>query len=96
MGSRRIGITMRVDNAVGYNEPRDCLAQDWWDYLQFISPDIHWMALPNIGNNIQNLPHGMVVQGCDHCSIIILGAQLGIQMCIIHDGIAMRASGAGF
>lgn len=54
MGSRRIGITMRVDNAAGYNEPRDCLAQDWWDYLQFISPHIHWMALPNIGNNIQN------------------------------------------
>ncbi len=54
MGSRRIGITMRVDNAVGYNEPRDCLAQDWWDYLQFISPHVHWMALPNIGNDIQN------------------------------------------
>jgi gamma-glutamyl-gamma-aminobutyrate hydrolase PuuD len=52
--ARRIGITMRVDDAIGYNEPRDCLAQDWWDYLQFIFPYIHWMALPNIDNNIQN------------------------------------------
>lgn len=52
--SKRIGITMRVEDAVGYSEPRDCLAQDWWDYLQLFSPHMHWIALPNIGNSIKN------------------------------------------
>lgn len=54
MASRRVGITMRVDDAAGYNEPRDCLAQDWWDYLQSTFLHNYWMALPNIGSKIQN------------------------------------------
>lgn len=43
---------MRVDEAIGYNEPRDCLAQDWWTYLLPTFLHTHWMALPNIGDKI--------------------------------------------
>jgi N5-(cytidine 5'-diphosphoramidyl)-L-glutamine hydrolase len=49
---RRVGITMRVDNAVGYDEPRDCLAQEWWNYLLTDFPHIQWLALPNLGGGI--------------------------------------------
>ena len=52
--TKRVGITMRITDAVDYIEPRDCLAQDWWTYLQNTFPDILWMGLPNIGSNIQN------------------------------------------
>jgi N5-(cytidine 5'-diphosphoramidyl)-L-glutamine hydrolase len=54
MSSHRVGITMRIDNPIGYDEPRDCLAQSWWDYLQATFSKTHWLALPNIGSNIQN------------------------------------------
>lgn len=51
---RRIGITMRIIDAVGYREPRDCLAQDWWSYMQSTFPDIRWIGLPNIGRDIRD------------------------------------------
>ena len=50
--AKRIGITMRVDNASGHNEPRDCLAQDWANYMTKVSPNTFWMPLPNLGEAI--------------------------------------------
>lgn len=50
--AKRVGITMRVDHAVGYDEPRDCLAQDWCNYLQSTNLYLRWIALPNIGTDI--------------------------------------------
>ncbi len=48
----KIGVTTRVANAAGYNEPRDCLAQDWADFFNRILPEATWMMLPNIGSSI--------------------------------------------
>jgi N5-(cytidine 5'-diphosphoramidyl)-L-glutamine hydrolase len=60
---RRIGITMRITGAMDYFEPRDCLAQDWWTFLLSSFPDIQWMGLPNIGNNIQEYVSGWELDG---------------------------------
>lgn len=48
----RIGITMRVTQANGYVEPRDALAQDWPVYLQHVFPNIPWLFIPNIGEEV--------------------------------------------
>ena len=50
--AKRIGITMRVDNASSHNEPRDCLAQDWANYMTKVSPNTFWMPLPNLSEAI--------------------------------------------
>ena len=49
-----------------------------------------------IGHDVQNLAHRAAVQGLDHRPIIVFAAQLGVQLPVIDDGIAVRASGAGF
>ncbi|MCA9408037.1 MAG: gamma-glutamyl-gamma-aminobutyrate hydrolase family protein [Candidatus Omnitrophica bacterium] len=49
---KRIGITMRVDQAQGYSERRDALAQDWQVFMKFALPEVHWMPIPNIGEQI--------------------------------------------
>ena len=33
-----IGLTMRITNAKGYNEPRDTIAQDWPRYMDYLFP----------------------------------------------------------
>ena len=48
-----------------------------------------------IGHGVQNLAHRAAVQGLDHRPIIVLAAQLGVQLRVIDDGIAVRASRAG-
>jgi putative glutamine amidotransferase len=45
----RIGLTMRVVEAVGYHEPRDALAQDWAAFLQAALPGAAWLPVPNLG-----------------------------------------------
>jgi putative glutamine amidotransferase len=45
----RIGVTMRVVAAQGYDEPRDALAQDWSAFLNAALPDAAWLLLPNLG-----------------------------------------------
>ncbi|MBL1320397.1 MAG: gamma-glutamyl-gamma-aminobutyrate hydrolase family protein [Methylophaga sp.] len=45
----RIGLTMRLTQAEGYNEPRDALAQDWHQFLKTALPDASWLAIPNLG-----------------------------------------------
>jgi N5-(cytidine 5'-diphosphoramidyl)-L-glutamine hydrolase len=47
--SRRIGLTMRVVDAVGYSEPRDALAQDWSTFMALALPEVNWLPIPNIG-----------------------------------------------
>ena len=44
----RFGITMRITNAVGYDEPRESVATDWLNYLikAFKKPD--FVFIPNI------------------------------------------------
>jgi putative glutamine amidotransferase len=46
----RIGITMRVTDAVGYIEKRDSIAQDWALYLKKVLPNAQYLFIPNIGN----------------------------------------------
>lgn len=45
----RIGLTMRVVQTEGYNEPRDALAQDWHKFMQFALPEAAWLPIPNLG-----------------------------------------------
>ncbi|MEZ5730014.1 MAG: gamma-glutamyl-gamma-aminobutyrate hydrolase family protein [Burkholderiaceae bacterium] len=45
--SRRLALTMRVASAADYDEPRDCLAQDWSRFLVDTLPAAAWMGLPN-------------------------------------------------
>ncbi len=45
----RIGVTMRVLEALGYHETRDALAQNWSEFLKTALPGAAWMPLPNLG-----------------------------------------------
>ena len=45
----RIGLTMRVVEAFGYQEPRDALAQDWPKFLGTVFSNAAWIYLPNLG-----------------------------------------------
>jgi len=50
--ARRIGLTTRVVNAVGYEEPRDALAHDWACFMAAALPEPNWLAIPNIGTAV--------------------------------------------
>ncbi|HAH21839.1 MAG TPA: hypothetical protein DCL49_13185 [Candidatus Omnitrophica bacterium] len=50
---KRIAITMRVEEVAGNGELRDCLAQDWYDFMQYALPEAHWVAIPNIGSKAE-------------------------------------------
>lgn len=54
----RIGLTMRVVAAPGYDEPRDALAQDWPRLLRAAVPDAQWMFLPNLGDEVVGYAEG--------------------------------------
>jgi gamma-glutamyl-gamma-aminobutyrate hydrolase PuuD len=45
----RIGLTMRVVHADGYDEPRDALAQNWHGFLREAFPLAAWLPIPNLG-----------------------------------------------
>lgn len=47
----RFGITMRITNADGYDEPRDTIAHDWSGYISNAFPDSKFLFIPNIGEN---------------------------------------------
>ncbi len=47
----RIGITMRILQAEGYDEPRDALASVWASFLNTALSEAIWMPLPNIGRD---------------------------------------------
>ncbi len=47
---KTIGISMRVVTAAAYDEPRDALAHDWYDYLDWLlGDDARWLLIPNLG-----------------------------------------------
>jgi putative glutamine amidotransferase len=52
--SRRIGVSMRVTRAEGYDEPRDSLAHDWIDFFERHFPDLDWIPLPNAGEGAKS------------------------------------------
>lgn len=45
----RLGITMRIVEAISYDEARDALAHDWGRFLRAALPEVAWMPIPNIG-----------------------------------------------
>lgn len=47
--TKRIGITMRVEEVAKSGEQRDCLAQEWQDFLRFALPEAHCILIPNLG-----------------------------------------------
>lgn len=50
----RIGVTMRILQADGYDEPRDALAGIWASFLNKALPKALWMPLPNVGKDSIN------------------------------------------
>ena len=44
----RIGVTMRLTTAAGYDEIRDSLACDWPVFLEAAMPEASWLFLPNL------------------------------------------------
>ena len=43
-----IGITMRITNAQGYDEPRDTIAHDWPKYMSYLFPNANYFFIPNV------------------------------------------------
>jgi gamma-glutamyl-gamma-aminobutyrate hydrolase PuuD len=50
--ARRIGLTMRTAEAMGYAEKRDCLAQDWPVFMAHVLPEVNWLPIPSLGTEI--------------------------------------------
>ena len=48
----RFGITMRITNALGYEEPRESIASDWNAYMLTAFPDSQFVYIPNIEKNV--------------------------------------------
>ena len=48
----KIGLTMRVVWAPGYDEARDALAQNWMSFLKHAMPDVAWLPVPNFGSDV--------------------------------------------
>lgn len=49
--SLRIAVTMREANAQGYDEKRDALARNWYDFLDAALPEAAWLPFPNVGED---------------------------------------------
>ena len=60
---KRIGITMRKGDADTYPESRDILAHDWASYMKFSLPEVIWMPVPNLGNNVIAYVDGWQLDG---------------------------------
>jgi len=60
---RRIGLTMRVVEAVDYEEPRDALAHDWAEFMAFALPEVLWMPIPNIEKDISDYLRDWGIEG---------------------------------
>lgn len=48
----RIGISMRVVEAKEYYEPRDALAQDWTKFMKHALPEVTWLPIPNLKDDV--------------------------------------------
>jgi N5-(cytidine 5'-diphosphoramidyl)-L-glutamine hydrolase len=59
----RLGISMRQDNANGYVEPRDGLAQDWGYYFQRNFRDFAWISIPNLEEEVTSYIKYWGIQG---------------------------------
>ncbi len=70
----RFGITMRITNAVGYDEPRESIATDWSNYLISAFNESEFIFIPNIEN--------LVIDYIDNLNIDVLiltgGDDLGV------------------
>ena len=51
-GELRIGVTMRIVEALSYDESRDALAQDWGRFLAAALPSLPWVPVPNLGKDV--------------------------------------------
>ena len=48
----RLGLTMRIVKAEGYDEIRDALAHDWYGFMQSALPEAEWLPIPNLGDSV--------------------------------------------
>ena len=58
--SIRVGISMRVVNALGYNEPRDAISHDWVDLL--INNNLEFVLIPNCGDRVSDFLETIKIQ----------------------------------
>jgi N5-(cytidine 5'-diphosphoramidyl)-L-glutamine hydrolase len=74
----KIGITMRVVNAVDYDEPRDAISHDWIDYFNDNNFDI--VLIPNCGD--------MVVEFLDKSQVETVILSNGDDVCVTNDELS--------
>jgi N5-(cytidine 5'-diphosphoramidyl)-L-glutamine hydrolase len=48
----KFGITMRITNATGYDEPRDTIAMDWSNYMLNSFPEDQFIFIPNLEDSV--------------------------------------------
>ncbi|HKX60240.1 MAG TPA: gamma-glutamyl-gamma-aminobutyrate hydrolase family protein [Verrucomicrobiae bacterium] len=63
MTAKRIGLTMRVAQAEAYKEARDCLAQDWSEFMAAALPSVHWLPVPNLGQAVADYARDWELDG---------------------------------
>jgi len=60
---KRIGITLRTCQAVGYQDARDGLARDWYRFLLQLDWGWEWVLLPNLGSQSVAYAQAQGVEG---------------------------------
>ena len=71
---KRIGITLRTCQALGYQEARDGLARDWYHFLQQLDWGWDWVLLPNLGTQSVAYAQAQHIEGL----ILTGGEDLGV------------------
>lgn len=61
--AQKIGITMRVVEDPVTGEQRDCLAQDWAEFMAFSLPKVMWVPVPNVGKGVADFIKKWDLQG---------------------------------
>jgi len=60
---KRIGISLRTCQALGYQEARDGLARDWYRFLLQLDWGWNWVLLPNLGSQSAAYARAQQIEG---------------------------------
>lgn len=60
---RRIGITLRNSPATGYQENRDAIAREWYDFFTDLAWNYHWQLIPNLGEQTAEYAQAQGIEG---------------------------------
>lgn len=71
---KRIGLTMRIVQADGYDEPRNALACDWHAFLAPFATAMQWLPIPNLGESAPRFAEQWELDGI----VLTGGEDLGV------------------